>query len=124
MKTITSIALVLLMSLQCFYKLGVLTYFELNRDYIAEILCINKEEPITMCYGQCFLDKNLDLADDSADDAVPAARQQIDFPLFLVSESNYRFDSKIKFVRAHSFYIPAASSKHSSAPFHPPAVVS
>ena len=125
MKTITSVALVLLMSLQCFYKLGVLTYFELNRDYIAEILCINKEEPITMCYGQCFLDKNLDLADKSAGDgAMPSGKQQIDFPVFLVSESSYRFDSIIKIVQAHGVYIPHASSKHTSAPFHPPAFVS
>jgi hypothetical protein len=124
-KRFTSIALIFLLSLQCFYKLGVITYFQLNRQYIAEVLCINKEKPITMCYGRCFLDKNLEIADDTNDDgALPASKQLIDFPVFLVSESNYCLGLTIKPAKGHCRYITASSTKHSSAPFHPPAVVS
>lgn len=114
------------MSAQCFYKLGVITYFQLNRDYIAEVLCINKEKPITMCYGQCFLDKNLDLADDNTSDegAVPSGKQRIDFPVFLVIENSYALKSIVKFEIAGSVYLASFSSEHSSAPFHPPAVLS
>jgi len=35
----------------------------LNRDYIVENYCVNKDRPITMCYGSCFLEKGLSLAD-------------------------------------------------------------
>ena len=33
--------------------------FNLRREYIAEVLCINKEEPITVCGGHCYLTKQL-----------------------------------------------------------------
>lgn len=120
-KKITAISLVLLLSLQCFYKLGVITYFQLNRDYIAEVLCINKEEPIAMCYGKCFLDKNLALADTSADDATaPVGKQQIEFPIFLISANAYNFSPESISLALTCPYIKGASTKHSAVPFHPP----
>lgn len=33
--------------------------FEIRKDYIAKVLCINKEKPITQCGGKCFLKKRL-----------------------------------------------------------------
>ncbi len=35
--------------------------YELNKGYISEFLCINKEktESITVCYGKCYLTKKL-----------------------------------------------------------------
>lgn len=40
-------------------QLVVLTSFYINRDYIAENFCINRFDAITLCEGQCFLDKEL-----------------------------------------------------------------
>jgi hypothetical protein len=125
-KKITSIALILLMSVQCFYKLGVITYFHLNREYIADVFCVNKEKPITMCYGQCFLQKNLDLADRSSSDdgALPLGKQVVDFPVFLISENNYFSTRALTFAPGNSHYFISSSSEHSSLPFHPPAQLS
>lgn len=110
--------------MQCFYKLGVITYFDLNREYIAEVLCINKEKPVTICHGQCFLDKNLGLADESTDeDALPAGKQKIDFPVFLVSKTTSPLQNELKFTHDNFYYTFSLSSKHSSAPFHPPIVL-
>ena len=122
MKRITSIGLVLLMSLQCFYKLGVITYFSLNREYIAEVLCINKAEPIPICQGTCFLKKNLDLADKAADtNGLAGGRQQIvEFPVFLVSQISYKFSFVRENVSGNSYYSPGTSLKHLPSPFHPP----
>src|SRR5688500_9785475 len=55
-KKVIAIVFLLLLCTQYIFKLGIITYFEANREYIAEVLCVNKAEPITMCYGQCFLD--------------------------------------------------------------------
>ncbi len=33
--------------------------FNLRQDYIQEYLCINREEPITVCGGHCYLDAQL-----------------------------------------------------------------
>ena len=36
--------------------------FNLRRDYIAEILCINRDEPVTFCGGECYLNLQLEKA--------------------------------------------------------------
>jgi hypothetical protein len=33
--------------------------FEVNREKLAELFCINKDQPMTMCYGSCYLDDQL-----------------------------------------------------------------
>lgn len=122
MKKVTAIALILVMSMQCLYKLGVITYFNLNREYIAEVLCINKEKPITMCNGQCFLNKNLKLVDESTseDEALPTGKQQIDFPVFLISKPAIPLQQTVSLTQGNFHYTLSLSSKHLSAPFHPP----
>lgn len=79
---------------------------------------------MTMCYGQCFLDKNLDFADNTDDSALPNAKHQVDFPVFLISENHYTFIHDLERVRGLSFYLAGFSSDHSSVPFHPPASLS
>lgn len=34
--------------------------FALNKDYITNVLCINREKPITVCGGSCYLKKRLE----------------------------------------------------------------
>ncbi|UII32764.1 hypothetical protein LVD17_02820 [Fulvivirga ulvae] len=38
--------------------------FELRREYIARVLCIKKDEPITVCGGKCYLAKQLNKASE------------------------------------------------------------
>ena len=108
------------MSAQSFYKLGVITYFQLNRKFIAEFLCINKEQPITMCEGQCFLKKNLQQADDVAQSPAPTGKEKVDFPTFIVTDNYYTFVQLSGSGPMNTIYIDASSSEHLSAPFHPP----
>ena len=123
---ITSIGLIFLMSLQCCYKLGVITYFDLNRDYIAEVLCINKEEPLTICHGQCFLNKNLKVAESASGDQATdrSGKEKIDFPVFLISENILLLRSPIKSTLENFRYICGFASDHRRSPFHPPSLVS
>lgn len=45
-----------------FSRLFVFASFELNRDYIAAELCVNKDKPQLHCNGQCYLSKKLEEA--------------------------------------------------------------
>ena len=36
-----------------------IVYYELNQDYIAEFLCINKDKPEMHCNGKCYLKKEI-----------------------------------------------------------------
>lgn len=42
-----------------FSRLFVFAGFELNRDYIAAELCVNKSKPELNCNGRCFLAEKL-----------------------------------------------------------------
>ena len=86
-KRFTAIAFIFLLSAQCIFKLTIITYFQANRDYIAEVFCVNKEKPMTMCNGQCFLDRNLSLADDNEGKQSPvASKLSVETSLFVATD--------------------------------------
>jgi len=85
-KRLLAILLIFLLSAQCIFKLSIISYFEANRDYIAEVLCVNKEKEITTCYGQCFLDRNLAIADEGNDDqAATTGKLQVETSIFVLT---------------------------------------
>ncbi len=84
-KSIATI-LILVMSAQSFYKLACVTYYQLNKDYIAAFLCENRDNPITLCYGQCFLSKALGLESDNNTNSL-SSNHKFDFPVFALSET-------------------------------------
>ncbi len=120
-KRLLSIFLIFLLSAQCIFKLSIIAYFETNRDYIAEVLCINKEKKITVCYGQCFLDRNFAIADDGGDESTPATNKlQVENSIFLAMDfdwySNERLLPQVKFDARELFY----SYDLTHTLFHPP----
>ena len=88
-KRLAAIAFIFLLSAQCIFKLTIITYFQANRDYIAEVLCVNKEKPMTMCNGQCFLVRNLSLADDETPKQA-ATKLSVEAPVFV--GTNFQID--------------------------------
>lgn len=60
------LAIFLLFSLQLplFNKWGSVAYYQINRDYIAENLCVNRDKPMLNCNGQCYLAKKLKAAEE------------------------------------------------------------
>lgn len=67
MKRLTAIILVLCLGCQCVLKLAIVTWFELNREYIAATLCENRDKPELVCCGKCVLTKELKKADQRED---------------------------------------------------------
>jgi hypothetical protein len=120
-KKVVSLGLILLLSLQCFYKLGMISYFQLNRDYIAEVLCINKEKPLSKCHGQCFLKRKLNLADETPKAPAPVSKVKGEIIFFLVSPC-YRLGQQalLQPLEMNSAYHKIYSFDYSSSTFHPP----
>ncbi|WP_310588261.1 hypothetical protein [Dyadobacter sp. CY345] len=46
---------------------GTIAYFHLNREYIAKVLCENRQRPELKCNGQCYLAKKLKQQEDNKD---------------------------------------------------------
>ena len=56
---IAAIILLLLMFAGTFRDTCLYLSFKIKQKYIAENLCINRNEPITSCYGKCYLKEQL-----------------------------------------------------------------
>ena len=59
MKYVFSYLVLLSFALQIGSRIYVLVDFQINKEYIAENLCVNKEEPESCCEGSCHLEKEL-----------------------------------------------------------------
>ena len=122
MKKLTSIILTLILGCQCLVNMGILSYYQLNKEYIAEVLCINREKPDLDCGGKCFLTEKLNQANQEEENDGPVTQQEkIEIPSFLISRYFFQF---------HTFLIQpekiSLSNKHlfvhfdSLGVFHPP----
>jgi hypothetical protein len=122
---VIAIALIFVMSAQSLCKLGMITYFEINRDYIAKVLCINKSEPKLKCNGQCYLKKSIKETEETV--PVPATRstgkETVEIPIFIVSE--HAFNSSTNSTESHDNFPPVKIDVAEFSPsyFHPPAVI-
>ena len=56
--------------------------FNLRRDYIADVLCINRDEPMTVCGGKCYLDLQLEKATEKQDGEATGPERQIEISFF------------------------------------------
>lgn len=107
---------------QFLMKLGIMTYFQLNRIYITEMFCENKDQPQLNCDGQCFLAKKLQAAEEKASDkeSTRTANQQVEIPLFIISTPAF-----VSFIDEQSLVeLPTLVDHYSfltsSTLFHPP----
>lgn len=66
--------------------------FNLRRDYIAEVLCIEREQPITVCGGKCYLDFKLEEAGGLEQEA-PAPNRQLEISFFRQENLKMSFHS-------------------------------
>lgn len=65
MRRVLSAILFVLLLFQALYSLTVVTYFYANRPYIASVLCENRDKPETGCKGKCYLNKQLNKAQNN-----------------------------------------------------------
>ena len=70
------------------------TYFQLNQQFIADVLCINKEKPALQCHGKCYLKKKLEVADIPGEAPSSAAgKEKLEIAVYLISR--YDLDLRI-----------------------------
>ena len=46
---------------------GIIAHYQLNKAYIARVLCENRDKPQLHCDGQCYLAKQLEARQDKQD---------------------------------------------------------
>jgi hypothetical protein len=99
-----------------------------NYDYIANVLCENKDKPEMQCNGKCHLSKEL-AKEAGAEDKNPfnSKTSKIEIPQFIISEkiSEYLFasDSDVITVEITGYKSKLNSSIFVSKILHPPQLV-
>ena len=63
LKKALSIILAVLIIAQMMVNVGIGVYYHLNKEYIVNQLCVNKNNPILHCDGHCYLSKQLKKAE-------------------------------------------------------------
>ncbi len=88
MRAALAILLLTLLSHQSLLKLGIVAWYEWNRDYVAQTLCENRDRPQLKCCGKCYLRKQLAKADATSKSERPLMAQlaKLKLPPFVVPE--------------------------------------
>jgi len=76
MRRAIAILLLCSLSVHCAGRLGIVASWWLNRDYVARVLCINRDKPQLQCNGKCHLAKQLRAADAAERQQQPVGGKQ------------------------------------------------
>ncbi len=121
LRKIFSILFIAIFLLQTHSQLWVLTSFYINRNYIAQELCINRFEKVAVCKGSCFLEKKL-REDNQKQEKIPDLKTK-DVTLFCNNINNWILipDISLSTIRHPLFNKELHPQFFYSAVFHPPA---
>ncbi|MEM9918865.1 MAG: hypothetical protein AAF990_12260 [Bacteroidota bacterium] len=64
LKNIVIALLILLVSIQVFDRFGLMAYYQLNKAYMTELFCINKERPELQCQAMCYVNSKLQIQEE------------------------------------------------------------
>ncbi|WP_338760444.1 hypothetical protein WAF17_13625 [Bernardetia sp. ABR2-2B] len=138
--SIFSTLLIIVILIQPFQKLWIVLSFEMNKEYIAQNLCENKEQEDKeleeakrvnefaekyglRCAGSCQLKKQLAEAEQKQDDVpVSSVKYTLDL-LFLEKNLSFSFDNQINSVEKplqNGFYQGFVSTSNLYGVFRPP----
>lgn len=121
MKSTIIILLITIMAIQTFSKWIVIMVCEVNRDYIACNLCVDRAKPSSCCKGKCFLQKKMAIDEDQQQSSGKQAHQEdAGVDLFLDDQIlvNLRLPLLIK--SRNFFCLNGASQEFAPSFFQPP----
>jgi hypothetical protein len=120
-----TILLLLLIALQTFSKWCLIAEFQVNRDFIAKNLCVNRFSPCACCKGKCYLNKKM--AADESQQQAPGKGSQRDETLLQVHKPGNLLPEPVLFLSMidHSTrHLDGCSQGWSLCFFPPPRTVS
>ena len=97
--------------------------YQTNKEYIASVLCENRNKPELACDGKCYLNKKIKESKnhDSHEHSLP----QIDlskYPISMVEDLSYNYDNNNVFITHKYLKIGAHPNKITTSLFRPPIV--
>lgn len=73
-------------------KVGILIDFKINQDFIAKVLCINREKPMSTCNGKCYLSEQLKKIEKQEEKQAPTSKKErLDIVSYYLAGGVYNF---------------------------------
>lgn len=118
-----TILLILLIGVQTFSKWCLILEYQVNKDFIAKNLCVNRAKPSCCCHGKCYLNKKM-ASDESQQQAPGKSGQRDETPLQLFLQKDIvPQPSLIEIMRVHATrYIEPSTQDYSLSQFEPPQI--
>jgi len=96
--------------------------YVINQDYIAEFLCINKNNTTMNCNGKCYLMLELKKQSDEKKQNLPKIAME-EYPIGFVSIAKFNFKEETTTTYIHNFkYQNLYSFINVKSCFHPPTI--
>lgn len=125
MKKALAIIVFLALFVQTVAQLGVIGYYEVNKDYIAKNLCENRDKPQMKCCGKCYLKKQLKKVDDTENSGNSKTVKIEKTEIVYLTSQFFSFTPQLK-LRTVKVFNPLVRHFTSftlpNAVFHPPAL--
>ena len=111
---------------QTFSKLIIITNYQLNKEYIAANLCVNRFFPQMHCNGQCQLAKKLKAEEDQSNkenSSNTVSKLQSSEVLFFEQKTNFSIGHLFTYKKTtYPSYLVVEYPSPAPAIFHPPAI--
>jgi hypothetical protein len=120
LKQVVAILLLAGLLSQMFSKALIVAEFELNRDYIAKNLCVNRNKPKMHCNGRCHLMKKMK-QEDSKDQENPERRLENRLEIICAALTPLRLNhTLIVSTIQYPVFKENTCTVFVAGPFHPP----
>lgn len=123
MKYFFSILLISSFLLQNVSKLIIVINFQINKDYIAKNLCINRNKPKSCCEGKCELKKQLDEEDKKENLPTTSLKDKFEKENYYVPGLNI-LANHMQEIEPNFIYLAPITTSNFRQVFHPPPFLS
>jgi hypothetical protein len=124
MKKIVIYFLLIAFVFQTTSNLWIISSFYINQDYIAKNVCVNRFDKIPVCYGKCFLTKQLK-ENDKEQQKTPNVKDK-EIQLYFYAQKTLQFNRNITVDKATKVIITKDCNITNPllySIFHPPKMV-
>ncbi len=119
MKRLFSILMLSAIVMQTLSTLLIIANYEINKNYITQTFCENKNKPQMHCNGQCHLNKQLQKQEKNENTPVNPIKDKNEIQLFCQWKDFLFADSETE-KNNYSPYLEKEITPPLSSAFHPP----
>lgn len=101
-------------------QLGIVSWYELNKKYVATKLCENRDKPKMHCNGKCYLKKQLKKTEENSK-APTSKSERFEMVYFIMPAKPFELHKVyLEPIVHNTLYLAGFSLSFSVDVFHPP----